>query len=1001
MARYTLCSNAGSMRLCMLIVVAAVLLLSLLAADNLLVTARATGVIAPLTSRTDLPASLSLPSDGNDANNNNGSNNKNSNNNNSHDYIDQYISYDSSDNNSEDPKDPKGYISVPLYALVTQLASTSFIGMICFLLFCASRTRWPTLYAPKEIAHTITPISYLPKTFFGWISSVLRLRESQVLAVLGPDAVMFLRLWHLGARLFGILSACGILLIMPANLVASYYGANHSDASHVPLSMDIVPFNSPFLVLHMLFIYFFTAIACHYLHREYVAFVTLRRHFLVRTNPGVHTRTVMVTGLPSDLRTSDSVALRNFFEGLGVGKVQRACVMPMTAHLELALHERAQILRSLEKAYVKWINKRQRAEYRYQASRHQLSSGEASALIRSASTSSRPIIRTRFSDGDDSVSCFQWLTCGLLSCCCCGNSESMQGEMVDAIDHYTSKFNELDNHVRQLRRGSFEPSSTGFVTFKTQSSANIVAQTLNTDKPLSCLTSMAPEYRDINDSSRGYYRCYYLVFPCSMVTAVTNLESLYDIFPSIKPILELSPLIQGLVEGLIPTVAISIMVYFLRTTFEQLSMAEGHRTYSGIELYTMSKYFLFQMINVLLAKMITQSALDIINIIMDHPGSILEILGGSLPKLNNQVMFYQTAPFFINYTLLQGLVVLPATELLQISSIFTHLFHIVASWTPREHAEHDIPPAPKYGWLYPLPTLLFVVGLTFSITAPLILPATALFFFIGKLIFSYQFARVYQPKYEAGGRAWPFIFRRIIVGLLLFQLSTAGLLALKGSKIYSLLALPSIIMTLLFSNYCVRVYESQSSYLPLDVASGIARQEEVLYSNETDDEDDDKAGNIPEARPAFNSNNSNASITTTGWQPEARRGRSNIFGFNRRSESNILLPDAQDDNNDGNDADDAGEGTADSNGWGKRIKRVMSATTGGFPSMSSLRSNATQVVRRSETQTQPPMTHIDGVLDTELTQYTHLAVRGELPQPWPPAGLHIRYRGGVRSFFSL
>ncbi|KAI8055802.1 hypothetical protein BDF22DRAFT_653528 [Syncephalis plumigaleata] len=889
---------------------------------------------------------------------------------------------------------------------------TSLIGAGCFLLFCITRTRWPMVFAPKELARTVTPISCLPKTFFGWITSVLRLRESQVLAVLGPDAVMFLRLWHLGTRLFAVLSICGILILIPANIVASYYGSE-DDQNRVPLSMDIVPSKSAFLILHLLFIYFFTGIVCHYLHREYVAFVNLRRHFLIRTNPGVHSRTVMVTGLPSDLRMDEGAALRSFFEGLGVGKVKRACVMPITTKLEMALHERAEALRALEKAYVKWINKRQRAEYRYQSSRYQLSSGEASALLRSASTSSRPTIRTSYPSGvEDGIRWIQWLTCnGFFGLC--GSSDGIQGEMVDAIDHYTAQFNELDERVRRLRRGTFEQSNTGFVTFKTQSSANIVAQTLNTDRPLSCLTSMAPEYRDIywpnismpplqkGTRSALIQAAVILVvltwsIPITTVNAVANLESLYKLIPAIKPIFSLSPVITGLIEGFLPTLAASIMVYLLRTTFEQLSMVEGHRTYSGIELSTMSKYFLFQLVNIVFIQIVASITLDTITKITDHPGSILDRIGNSFPK---------AAPFFINYTLLQGLVVLPATELLQVSSIFTHLVHLVASWTPREQAEHDTPPPPKYGWLYPLPTLLFIVGLTFSVTAPIILPAATLFFFIGRLIFSYQFARVYQPQYEAGGRAWPVIFRRLIVGLILFQLSTAALLLLKGKKLYVLLALPSLVITLLFAAYCIRVYESQSSYLPLDVASGMARQEEALYENEDDDDDDDDdnddddTNSLPEAQLGYNNNNRHSTpITTTGWHPESRRGRGGLFGFGRRSESSNDVRTAR--REDDEDDEDNGLGN-NANTWSKRIKRVVSAATPDFPSMSSIRSNVTQVMRSADPQAQPPMTRIDGVLDTELTQYAHLAVKGELPQPWPPAGLHIRQRGGIRSFFSL
>jgi hypothetical protein len=57
--------------------------------------------------------------------------------------------------------------------------------------------------------------------------------------------------------------------------------------------------------------------------------------------------------------------------------------------------------------------------------------------------------------------------------------------------------------------------------------------------------------------------------PITTVNTVANLESLYKLIPAIKPIFSLSPVITGLIEGFLPTLAASIMVYLLRTTFER------------------------------------------------------------------------------------------------------------------------------------------------------------------------------------------------------------------------------------------------------------------------------------------------------------------------------------------------------------------------------------------------------------------------------------------------
>ncbi|RKP09655.1 hypothetical protein THASP1DRAFT_28540 [Thamnocephalis sphaerospora] len=859
------------------------------------------------------------------------------------------------------------------YVLLTQLLATCTLGTLGFLLFCWLRTRWPEVYAPKEVARVLTPQSFMPKSFFGWIPGVLRLRESQVMATLGPDALTYLRLWDLGMRLFAALTFWALLLLVPINVFAS-----HGDVSNkVPLSMDIVPPSSPYLLVHLIFIYLFTLLTCYYLHREYRSFVSLRRFFLTRSNPGVHAKTVLVSGLPRDLRADGGDSLRNFFEGLGVGKVHQAWVVPQVDQLQIALHKRANTLRALERSFTIWDKNRRRTERQNQALRRQMSAGEAAALIRTASSSSRPTIHVH--NGHHSM--VGW--CEQATALMCGNADSLNEEMTDAIDHYTAKFVERDDAVRRLRRGPFTYSGTGFVTFKTQSSANIAAQTANCSEPFTCITRMAPEYRDIfwpNLSIEPQVKSMRIValrvvviavvifwaFPIAAVASLGNLSDLAATYPRFRPIVKWSPLLTRLAEGLLPTAAVSLMVALLKATFERFSVLQGHRTYSAIELSTLTKYFSFQLINVVLVHMITNTIIQTLLKIIAKPESIFEHLGSAFPK---------AAPFFINYMMLQSFVVLPVAELLQLSMIATRILGLFRARTPRERAALDRPPAPNYGWLYPLPLLLFVVALTFSVTVPLILPVAAVFFFAGKLIYSYQFVRVYQPRYESGGRAWPYIFRRLIVGLLLFQLSTSGLLTLKECRIYALLVLPALAGTLLFASYCVQVYESNSYYLPLDVASGLAREEEdvLLATGETPDgAGADKA----ESADEFGDRDDGEPDAGLYSPPASGAFPSPDLGASQRAS--------------------IGSGSF----WSKKLKRAASAS---IASTSSIGNSVAQVFngRRSDPQNQAPMTRIDGVLDSDLKSYEHLAIKGELPQPWPPQGLHATRRRGVRSYFSL
>jgi hypothetical protein len=51
--------------------------------------------------------------------------------------------------------------------------------------------------------------------------------------------------------------------------------------------------------------------------------------------------------------------------------------------------------------------------------------------------------------------------------------------------------------------------------------------------------------------------------------------------------------------------------------------------------------------------------------------------------------------------------------------------------------------------------MIFIIGLTYSVIAPLVLPFVVAFFGFGYLVMKYQLMYVYIPQYESGGRFWP------------------------------------------------------------------------------------------------------------------------------------------------------------------------------------------------------------------------------------------------------
>lgn len=73
--------------------------------------------------------------------------------------------------------------------LVVQLALSLILGVSAFVTFCVLRPRWPTLYAARK--RRLNPkigLPALPNSFLGWIPTLYRVTEEQVLASAGLDA---------------------------------------------------------------------------------------------------------------------------------------------------------------------------------------------------------------------------------------------------------------------------------------------------------------------------------------------------------------------------------------------------------------------------------------------------------------------------------------------------------------------------------------------------------------------------------------------------------------------------------------------------------------------------------------------------------------------------------------------------------------------------------------------------------------------------------------------
>lgn len=105
------------------------------------------------------------------------------------------------------------------------------------------------------------------------------------------------------------------------------------------------------------------------------------------------------------------------------------------------------------------------------------------------------------------------------------------------------------------------------------------------------------------------------------------------------------------------------------------------------------------------------------------------------------------------------------------------------------------------------------------------------YFSLGHFVYKYQLLYAMDHQQHSTGRAWGMICDRIFVGLVFFQLTTAGQLILRKAITRSILILPLLIATIWFSIAYGRTYKPLMKFIAL---RSVKRGEQHPYADHPD-----------------------------------------------------------------------------------------------------------------------------------------------------------------------
>lgn len=650
------------------------------------------------------------------------------------------------------------------HTFISSLVINLSLSLLMITLFSILRPRLKRIYAPRQILlEMIFPLGKLPHSFFAWIIPAFVANDDDVFYYAGIDALVYMRFLKLCIKISFLIFPYGIAVLLPLNC----YGI--ADLSGLDkLSMSNLGQRSGRLWAHLVAAWVYTLIICYLLYLEWKIYIMYRQEYL--SNGKSHQYAVLVRDVPRKFQNEQS--MKSYIEDLFPNQIEDVIVIEDLSIWQRLIEKHDGLVLKLEHSKVIYEK-----------------SGK------------RPTHRT-------------YLYCTEL----------------DSITQYEQDLMELQQQLEIDINQEHLPLPCAFVIFRSLRMATTAMQVNWSNCALGLNVTPAPEVSNViwANLSKGLWKrkfCTTLVYgatfllvffylpPITFISALFALENIANVLHFLRPVLEYSTFVRGIIEGFLSSVTLWVFFAILPWILRKLTQQEGITSRSEVDISVLGKLFIFMVINKFLFLTAGSAALTMLNEILKHPREIPRYLAQSLPGQST---------FFICYIMLRSFVGF-SMELLRIVDLI--VIPIRRKWfshTPREDEAAWRPPPVAYDSLFTDHLFVLIVGMSYSVIAPIITPFVVFYFGFGYVVWMYQIMCVYIPVYSCGGLMWPKVFNRIIVGMIVFHLLMIGELSLKESYFTSAAMVPLPIVTILFFLFIQQHFLTTSKYLSLNMASGVA-----------------------------------------------------------------------------------------------------------------------------------------------------------------------------------
>ncbi|KAG5421167.1 hypothetical protein I9W82_000257 [Candida metapsilosis] len=677
----------------------------------------------------------------------------------------------------------------PQRVFEAQLFLTITSGALLFLLFCIMRYRWPHIYAVRTLRQQAKNVlKPLPNNLFGWIKVVYKLTDDEVLSYSGLDCYVYLSFFKMGIKIFFVLAIFSVAILSP---IRYYFTGNYDKESFTmtkPKNPDFHEDFPRFLWVYPIFTYLFSVVVFFYLY-EYTDKVLKTRQKYLASQNSITDRTIRLDGIPKKLLSRERI--KKFIEDLGIGRVMDVKLIYDWSPLETKFEQRRKLLRNLEYSY----------------------SSEYKMDINIYNQQRIPAVNPEWNEPLD-------------------NSKARE-----KIETLSKELVQLDETIRSIQR-KFDPESTtidakqypefrvvpsAFITMDSVASAQMAAQAILDPRVYKLIVSLAPAPQDIIWGSfklqyneklcKSYLVTFlivlsyaFIIFLVVPLTSLLDLKTITKFWPAVGHFIGKSKWLTTFVTGILPPLLFTLLNISFPYFYRYLSRFQGYSSNSELELSTLSKNFFFIFFNLFLIYVAAGTFWDYMSYISDTT-KIATQLATSLRRMSL---------FYVDLILLQGLTMFPV-KLLQVGDLFLlnvigKLFYLKSFIlkTARDYRSYYYTPQIlDFGINLPQHLMIFMIILIYSVVSTKIVTCGLIYFIIGLFVYKYQLVYNFVHPSHSTGKIWPIVFRRVILGLIIFQLFMCGTLALDSAILLSLLCTPLIFVTLGV------LYNFEKNYVPL------------------------------------------------------------------------------------------------------------------------------------------------------------------------------------------